>query len=111
MIESYSFGRMIIDGKEYLNDLIIFPRRIKAHWWRDEGHLLQPEDLEEAFAAKPKLLIIGTGFSGVMKVDYKVKRYCMENDIKLIEEPTSKAVQEYNRNMGPGVVAAFHLTC
>jgi hypothetical protein len=111
MIESYSFGRIIIDGKEYLNDLIVFQNRIKAHWWRDEGHLLQPEDLEEVFATKPKVIIIGTGFSGVLKVDYKVKRYCMENDIKLIEEPTSKAVQEYNRLAGNDVVAAFHLTC
>jgi len=111
MIESYSFGRIVIDGKEYMSDLIIFPNRLKTNWWRDEGHLLKPEDLEDAFAVSPKILIIGTGFSGVLKVDYKVKRFCMENNIKLIEEPTSKAVQEYNRLMGPGVVGAFHLTC
>ncbi len=109
MIESYSFGRMIINRKEYLNDLVIFPDRIVSNWWRDEGYLLQNADLAEVFAAKPKILIIGTGYSGMMKVSQEVRRYCMENDIKLIDALTEKAVQEYNRLSGPGVVAAFHL--
>jgi len=111
MIESYDFGRIIINGREYLNDIIVFPDHIKTKWWRDEGHLLQMKDLEEIFFAKPSILIIGTGHSGVMKVDSLVKEYCRENDIRLIELPTGKAVQEYNSKAGPGVIGAFHLTC
>ena len=111
MIESYEFGRMIIDGKEYLNDVIVFPSHIKTNWWRDEGHLLRIKDLGEVFNAMPKTLIIGTGHSGVMKIDPEVKEHCKKNGIKLIELPTAKAVQEYNRKAGPGVIGAFHLTC
>jgi hypothetical protein len=110
MIESFSYGRIIINGKEYLSDLVIFPEFVMTNWWREEGHLLQDGDLGNVFAANPKVLIIGTGYSGILKVDYKVKRHCMEQDIKLIEEPTSKAVQDYNRMSGPGVVAVLHLT-
>jgi hypothetical protein len=109
MIESYAFGRMIINKKEYLNDLVIFPDRIVSNWWRDQGYLLQMDDLKEVFAAKPKILIVGTGFSGLMKVDLDVRRYCMETGIKLMDSLTEKAVQDYNRLSGPGVVAAFHL--
>jgi hypothetical protein len=111
MIESYDFGRIIISGKEYLNDLILFPDKIKTNWFRNEGHLLQMADMDEIFAAKPKILIIGTGHSGVMRVDPEVKEYCRMNDIKLIEQPTAKAIQEYNSREGPSTIGAFHLTC
>jgi len=111
MIESYDFGRMIIKGKEYLHDLIIFPDRIQTRWWRDEGHLLTMKDMEEIFAANPKTIIIGTGYSGVMKIDPEVKEYCRKNDIKLVEMVTAKAIFEYNKLEGQGVIGAFHLTC
>jgi len=111
MIESYDFGRIIIKGKEYLHDLIIFPDRIQTRWWRDEGHFLTMKDMGEIFEANPKIIIIGTGFSGVMKIDPDVKEYCRKNDIKLIELVTAKAIFEYNKLEGQGVVGAFHLTC
>jgi hypothetical protein len=111
MIESYEFGRIIINGKEYLNDVILFPDHLQTKWWRDEGHLLQMKDLEEVFATNPKILIVGCGHSGVMKIDPQVREYCKMNDIKLIDMPTGRAIQEYNRLSGPGVIGAFHLTC
>jgi hypothetical protein len=45
MITSYDFGHIIIDGKRYTSDLIVFPDRVKVGWWRKEGHRLQLEDL------------------------------------------------------------------
>ena len=111
MIESYDFGRIIISGKEYLNDLILFPDKIQTNWFRHEGHLLQMMDLKEIFAANPKTLIIGTGHSGVMKLDPEIREYCRMNDIKLIDQPTAKAIQEYNHWEGQGTIGAFHLTC
>ena len=111
MIESYDFGRMIIDGKEYLHDLIVFPDHLKTGWWREEGHRLLMNDLEDVFASKPKILVIGTGHTGCLKVDPEIREYCRKNGIKLVEAITSKAVQEFNRLQGPETVGAFHLTC
>ena len=37
-IETYSFGRMIIDGKKYGNDLMICGDSVKSNWVRKEGH-------------------------------------------------------------------------
>jgi len=34
MIEAYTFGRMVIDGKSYQQDLIIHQGRVPADWWR-----------------------------------------------------------------------------
>ena len=47
-IDSYSFGRIVINGKTYTSDVIIFPDKVDASWWRKEGHLLQLADGKSA---------------------------------------------------------------
>ena len=37
MIEEYSFGQILISGKKYNSDLIIFADHIYDNWWRKEG--------------------------------------------------------------------------
>jgi len=68
MIESYSFGRMKIDGITYTSDVIVLADRVKSDWWRIEGHRLDVEDLLEVFKAKPEIFVVGTGYYGLMKV-------------------------------------------
>jgi len=113
MIESYSFGRMIVDGKEYTTDLIIFPNRVKDGWWRKEGHRLSVEDIEEAVGKQPAVLVVGTGYWGSMSVPSETKRYIGERGIKLVIQPTKEACKTYNRLVQSEreVVAAFHLPC
>lgn len=111
-IESYEFGRIRIDSYEYRNDVIIFPDHVKAEWWRQSGHLLQPEDLTEVVEFKPKLLIIGTGASGCMQVSEETRRFLEERGIQLKIEKTGDACQFYNETEEKeGIVAALHLTC
>ena len=45
MIESYNFGKITINSKEYHSDLIIYMNRIDDKWWRKEGHNLCIEDI------------------------------------------------------------------
>jgi len=37
VIDGYSFGRIVVEGKEYTSDLIIYPDHIQGDWWREEG--------------------------------------------------------------------------
>ncbi len=111
-IDSYSFGRIVINGTTYTSDVIIYPGRVEASWWRKEGHLLQPEDLTEALRAKPEVLIIGTGYSGVMQVPRETADALAARGIEVKVERTSKAVEVYNAPQGKKIViAALHLTC
>ena len=48
-IEDYRFGRVVIDGRAYTSDVIVFPDRVKDNWWRNEGHELCPADLWRLF--------------------------------------------------------------
>jgi hypothetical protein len=111
-IDSYSFGRIVIDGKTYTSDVIIYPGRIDASWWRKEGHLLQLTDLGEALRAKPDVLIIGTGYAGVMRVPRETVDRIAGQGIEVKVERTSKAVGLYNELRGARtVIAALHITC
>jgi hypothetical protein len=111
-IDSYSFGRIVINGKTYTSDVIIYPGRVDASWWRKEGHLLLLADLAEALMAKPDILVIGSGHDGVMRVPKDTIDRIAAQGIEVKVERTSKAVEVYNDLQGAKtVIAALHLTC
>ena len=111
-IDSYTFGRIVVDGKTYTTDVIIYPGKVDSSWWRQEGHLLQLVDLEEVLLAKPDMLVIGTGSFGVMRVPREAVDRIAAMGIAVKVERTGKAVEVYNEMQGTGtVVAALHLTC
>jgi hypothetical protein len=112
MVDSYSFGRIKVGGTNYTSDIILFPDRVFAPWWRKEGHHLCLEDLEEIPLEGTDTLIVGTGFLGVMKVGNDVRAFMKDNGIQLFVEKTKDAVRIYNEMEQQGkVVGAFHLTC
>lgn len=112
MIESYSFGKITISGKIYTSDLIIFPDRIESTWWRRSGHVVCLEDIREILEHKFEVLIVGTGFMGLMKVDEDVIRRVESSGADLFIEKTKKAVTMYNSVFNTKIaIAAFHLTC
>lgn len=111
-IDSYSFGRIVINGKTYTSDVIIYPGKINSAWWRQEGHLLQLADLEEALQAGPDVLVIGTGSYGAMRVPGETVDRISAKGIIVKVERTGTAVEVYNELRGTGtVIAALHLTC
>jgi hypothetical protein len=112
MIESYVFGRMTISGKVYTSDLIVFPDRILSGWWRNTGHRLCLEDLKEVLVEDFEVLVVGTGFMGLMKVDQEVLQYARSHAIQLVIEKTKKAAEDFNNLFSrKKAVGAFHLTC
>lgn len=112
IIDSYEFGRIVIRGKEYRNDVIVDEEGVEADWWRKEGHALQVEDLDAILRKHPGTLIVGTGYSGMLKVEPEVVRMLESSGIELIAKRTREACEEFNKRAGSkGVVAALHLTC
>ena len=112
-VEAYGFGEIVIDGRRYTSDVIIRPDGVLAGWWRKEGHKLHLEDLDKALEAEPEVLVIGTGYAGLMKVPGEVREALRERGLEVVVESTRKAWRTYNQLVDEGrrVVAAFHLTC
>ena len=67
-IESYDFGRIVISGKTYTSDLIIFPDRMQSNWRRDDSHKLTGKDITGIINENPEILLVGTGAWGLMQV-------------------------------------------
>jgi hypothetical protein len=112
IVDSYQFGQIVISGKKYTSDVIIFPDRVIDSWWRKTGHELCLDDIAEVLTEKPEVLVVGTGASGLVRVLPEVKQSLEAQGIKLIAEPTSEACNIYNRLChSQKVVATLHLTC
>lgn len=111
-INSYSFGKIVVDGNTYTNDVILLPDKVIDDWWRDEGHTCSDSDLEKVFSADVDVLIIGTGKSGMMRTLPEVEQKADELGIRLIVKKTVEAVEEYNKlSKEKRAAAALHLTC
>lgn len=110
-IESYKFGEMVIDGKSYEKDMIIYPDRVCSPWWRQSGHRLIREDLKDIFSYNPHTVVIGTGKFGMMEVEDSLLAEFEKHHIVTIIMKTDAAVDKYNELNSTRIIGAFHLTC
>ena len=112
IIDSYQFGQIVVNGKKYISDVIIFPDRVRDNWWRRTGHQLCLKDVAEVMTENPEVLVVGTGAAGLMKVLPEVERGVETQGIKLIVEATDRACHTYNHIChSQKVVATLHITC
>lgn len=112
-IEDYDFGRIIVNGKSYKSDIIIFWDKVRSGWWRREGHTLHVEDIADIIDENPDVIVIGTGAYGLMNVLPETENYIKSKGVKLIVKKTKEACKIFNKlsREGKKVVAALHLTC
>ncbi|MEA3226852.1 MAG: MTH938/NDUFAF3 family protein, partial [Planctomycetota bacterium] len=71
------------------------------------------EDLQPVIEAKPSVLVVGCGASGMMKVCEDTRQSLQQHNIELIALDTHEAVKKFNElaKKGQDVAAALHLTC
>jgi len=112
-IDSYRFGEMLVNGRSYTSDLIIFNDRIEDQWWRENGHMVMLQDLGDVITAEPDVLVVGRGKLGAMKIPEATADAIEEAGIQLVDARTEEAVEVFNQiaSTGKAVVGAFHLTC
>jgi len=112
-VESYSFGRIKISGREYTSDVIVAKDFIKPGWWRKEGHRVVIEDIKDLLKLNPEVVVFGTGANGRVLVEQEVISELKKIGAEVIIEKTDAAVKTYNRLLKEGkrVILAAHLTC
>lgn len=112
-IDSCSFGRIRVDGKDYTRDLVILSEKQVMHWWRRDNHRVRLTDLRDVIVHRPELFIVGTGTLGNLKVEPSVRQMLHKYNIPYMEDKTQSAAVHFNKEISKGVKAAgaFHLTC
>jgi hypothetical protein len=114
-IESYHFGVICIDGRQYAHDVILTGDRVRKRKKKRSkpfrgpyGHT--PLSLAEKIPWKCKRLIVGTGAQGGLPVLDEVKREASRRGIELTLLPTPQAIAELDRSPEE-THAILHVTC
>ncbi len=112
-IQSYGFGRIVIDGKVYNNDVKIVDDRVRPEWWREQGHFVDLKDVADLLIGEADICIFGTGAYGSMRISDAVKTAFKKKGIEIITEKTASACDRFNtlQKEGKRVMSGFHLTC
>jgi hypothetical protein len=110
-IDQYEFGRIVIDGHQETKDVIILPDRVVRNWWRQDGHALVLDDLDEALDELPSHLVVGTGANGRLRPDPDTILQLQQRGVTVEALPTSQAVRRFGELDPARAAAALHLTC
>jgi hypothetical protein len=113
MITEFSFGKIVVNGKTYTNDIKIVNGQVISEWWRKRGHRVTVEDITDVLEAEPEIVVIGKGSPGLLKSTASLRDYLAASHIELIEKKTSKAVEVFNGLLlqDRKVAAGFHISC
>lgn len=110
-IDEYRFGAVVINGREYHADLIIYPDRVETVWWQ-QRHRIGPADLAKVLMARPEVAVVGTGATGLMELTREAQRVLEQNGIEVRVDLTAAACRLYNElSARRRTVALLHLTC
>lgn len=117
-IDSVSWGKVKIDGVDYWQVLIIgdrvIPRqveKVKEKYGTD--HVIADWEQALLLSGHPQVILIANGWSGVLKVNEKIKNQISKMGIELRIVLTPKIIKAYNDLVAAGkrVNALIHTTC
>jgi len=113
-LSEYRFGSLSIDGTSYAEDVIVVHDAVHSPWWREAGgHVFALGDLTLLLTARPEVVVLGTGFLGLVRVPSETLEGLQRSGCEVFVERTDRAVKLYNElaEQGRDVAAALHLTC
>lgn len=117
-IDKVSWGKVKIDGKNHSQVLIIGDQVYerdseKLHQLFRTSHEIADWEQKLLLSKNPEVILIATGWNGVLKVNEKFKNQILKLGIELRAVLTPKAIDEYNRLVDEGkkVNALIHTTC
>ena len=111
LIESVGFGEIKVKGKTYYSDVVIdWEGNIEL---RKKSHVFDINEFARLLERKPEIIVIGTGFSGCVKIPEEVIEVSKEKGVKLFPEQTEKAMDVFNAFISEKrkAIAVIHTTC
>lgn len=116
-VDSFSFGSIKVDGKEYRRDLFLLPdgkvRQRKSGFWIFGSHSIKKEEVEELSKAGAEVMVVGIGTNSMAKVSKDAENYIEKAKVELLVLPSREAVTKYNElvERKKKVGALIHITC
>jgi hypothetical protein len=116
-IDSFNFGFIVVDDKQYTNDVVILPDGTVKERVPGKGrlgsHSIARSEVEALTRVRPDVILIGTGVHGMARLAHDAEFYLNEPDLNLTLLPSPQVVRKYNQYIDNGekVAALIHVTC
>lgn len=116
-IEKFSFGSIVIEGKKYRRDVLIFAdgtvKRRRGGFLMFGSHKIKKKEIEELIQGQPETIIVGTGTDSAANIAPNVESWAEGNNLNLLVQPSYNAVAKLNELTGQNkqVAALIHITC
>ncbi len=110
MIQAFEFEKIVIDGREFGTDVMIYPNGKIKKWKRKDEHDLRASDIKKIVKQHPKRVILGLGTVGNLNVRPKVYEMLKEAGIEILAYKTDKAIEIYKEQREEeGMAALLHI--
>ncbi len=116
-INSFNFGFIVVDGKQYVYDVIILPdstvKEREATKARLGSHNITWDDVAGIVKKQPEVIVIGTGTSKIARLSGETEENLRQANVNLLVLPSFQAVDKFNQLVSEGkrVAALIHITC
>jgi hypothetical protein len=115
-VDTYDFGRIVIDGVGYDHDVVIDDGEVRKRKkgpskprQSEFGHT--PLTAAEAIPWKAQRLWIGTGAHGGLPVADDLREEARRRGVELLMKTTPEMVKMINRSLPKGTNLILHVTC
>ena len=116
-IKGTAFGSITIDGENYRHDVIVRlsgkvrKRRKKlSSGFYGTSHLVSAEEAAFIYEKGCRLLVVGTGQGGNLRLSTEAAAFFEERDCLVVAVPTPEAIRIFNDASGEKI-GLFHVTC
>lgn len=110
-ITHFSFGEIVVAGKTFEDDVVIFADGSVRTLATRLNHVIQLRDIEDLISGPVKMIIVGTGTAKKCSVTDEIKQYAASRKIEVHILDTFEAVKLFNASDKAGLAACFHVTC
>jgi hypothetical protein len=116
-IDSFNFGFIVVDEKQYSGDIVILPdgtvKERNPGKGRLGSHTIARSEVEALTKTQPEVILIGTGMQNMARLAHDAEFYMTEPDVNLEIMPSKEVVKKYNQLVEDGekVAALIHVTC
>lgn len=112
-IDSAKFGSIVVNNKEYTNDVMVSYKGLVQECKPTTRHVLSKRELNLILVEEPETIIVGCGHEGCMQLSPEVVELAGMKGVQIMPMKTVDATEKFNEfyDQGKKVVAYMHITC
>lgn len=116
-INSFNFGFIVVDDKQYAHDVIILPDGLVLDRHPGKGrlgsHTITKSEIESLTREPVDAILIGSGVEGMARLARDAEHLMLDPDLNITMLPSPQIVKKYNQHVEDGdkVAALIHVTC